>query len=204
MEKGITVMTPQPCLSTGPLTEAGKFESSKNALTHGLTAVNLDRFPESIRAEYAAFLEAQYLEWQPQSLNEGVYLERYAFNEFQLHRAQALHASALERLLADPNDEAAEKHYAKISRHVRALERSTKEALHELRTFIADRLASIDVMENLPEDAPFPSVFPAHRILAKPKLTADAARTAVRFVKDSSIRLEPVGPSDQPASSLMG
>jgi hypothetical protein len=187
-------MTPQTStstnLSTGPLSEAGKFESSKNALTHGLTAANIERFPESIRAEYAAFLEAQYVEWMPRSLNEGVYLERYAFNQFQLHRAQALHASALERLLLDPNDEAAEKHYSRISRHVRALERSTKEALQELRTFIADRLASIDVMENIPEESPFPAVFPAHRILSKSKLSTDATHNAVRFVKDSTLRAE--------------
>ncbi len=170
--------------STGPVTEAGKFESSKNALTHGLTASSMERFPESIRDTYRLFLRAQYREWQPQTDNEKIFLERYAFNQFQILRAQPMLAESLEELLAHPKDLAAQKQHALVSRHLRALERSARETLKELRTLIADRLMALEVDLALQEQEPnisLPDVFPHHLVTKKQTRLRSAADNALRF-----------------------
>ncbi len=131
--------------STGPKTEAGKFEASKNALTHGLTAVNIERFPAAIRESYSVFLAAQIKEWQPFTLNERIYVERYAFDQFQLLRSQSLLAHAVDELLADSANEALRKRHLTLSRHFRSLERSVQQSLAELRRMIADRIRELEI-----------------------------------------------------------
>jgi hypothetical protein len=166
-------------------TDTGKFESSKNALTHGLTAANIARFPDSIRDAYASFFDALFAEWQPATANEEIYFERYAFSQFQLLRAQSLLATAQEDYLANPNDEAAEKRLAKLTRHYRGHERSAQAALKELRTLIADRLVQVAAQVHLSaktnSELSFPPVFPHHLITEKKSLRAPLATNAVRF-----------------------
>ncbi len=180
--------------STGPKTDAGKFIASKNSLTHGLTASGIARFPESIRESYCRFLVEQYEEWQPVSENEKVFLERYAFNQFQLLRAQSLGAQALEDLLAAPKDPLAQKHYALMSRHLRALERSAKEALLELRTLIADRMMALETDVALQQQAPglaTPLVFPHHLLNRKQARLRTPQDNALRFAYHLSDEAEP-------------
>jgi hypothetical protein len=178
--------------STGPITEEGKFQSSRNSISHGLTATNIERFPATIRDLFEQFLEAQHLEWQPQTLNESVYVERYAFNQFQLNRAQPLMAAALERMLSNPGDESAEKYYAKLSRHTRALERAAKDALQELRTFIEDRLTGAEIHTELGKVSggklALPSTFPTHRLLNPKAKFEDATGNARRIAQDFGAR----------------
>lgn len=170
---------------TGPLTPQGKFNSSRNAITHGLTAQNIERLPESIREDFRAFFTQLVDEWQPQSLNEELYLSQYAFAQFQLLRGRSLEINAREAFLANPNDEAAEKTLAKFTRHTRALERSAKDALKELRIFIENRLASIEANEALAEIAgpgiQFPIAFPHHMLVEKKALRKPVADNALRF-----------------------
>lgn len=177
---------------TGPRTPEGKFESSKNAISHGLTAATIDRFPENIRDAYAAFLAEQYAEHQPATTNERDFLEQYAFNRFQISRAQPMLSSAWEQLTTNPGDEALQKHYQKLVRHVRALERSARYALQELRTFIADRLHNAELRLNLPaflnEGISIPLAHPAHKLLpALPK--PQDLQAAVRvYVEELAMR----------------
>ncbi len=169
----------------GPNTAQGKFNSSKNAFTHGLTAQNIDRFPESIRDAYRVFHAQQIEELQPQSLNEELYAGQYAFAQFQLLRAQPLLIAAREAALANPDDEAAEKRLAKMTRHTKALERSAKEALKEFRIFVENRLASIEANEALAGIAgpgvEFPIAFPHHLLVEKKARRKPVAENALRF-----------------------
>jgi hypothetical protein len=170
--------------STGPRTPEGKFESSKNAISHGLTASTIDRFPEHIREDYASFLAEQYEEYNPVTTNERDFLEQFAFNRFQISRASSMISDAWEKLAANPGDEILEKKYQKLNRHVRALERTAKYALAELRTFIADRIRNNELRLNLPsfvrDEIAFPVAYPSHKMLsAKPK--KDEIKSVVRL-----------------------
>lgn len=181
---------------TGPRTPEGKFESSKNAISHGLTAATIDRFPEHIRAAYAKFLAEQYDEHQPATTNERDFLEQYAFNRFQISRARAMMSDAWEKLAANPGDETLEKNYQKLNRHIKALERSAKYALAELRTFIANRIRNNELRLNLPsfvqEDITIPVAYPSHLLLPKnPK--QNEIRGSVRLYIEELLTRFPMG-----------
>lgn len=171
--------------STGPITETGKFESSKNALTHGLTASNIDRFSATTREAFSAYLAQQYEEWKPATLNEKTYLERYAFNQFQLLRSESLVDNATEALLADPENEKAIKRHQTFTRHLRALERSSRETLRELRRMISDRL--VETAEALSEGIEPLAVMTPHHLLKKALPQPQAAppsEDSLRFVDE--------------------
>lgn len=106
-------------LSGGPRTEAGKFESSKNAIKHGLTMQSIDRFPAHLRAEFESFLAQQYEEHKPVTCNECDYLEQYAFQRFQLSRALPMLMQLQDDLSQDPHNEALEKHFQRPPRQAR-------------------------------------------------------------------------------------
>jgi hypothetical protein len=177
--------------STGPKTESGKFQSSKNALKHGLTSESIDRFPIEIRDAYAEFLATQYAEFNPETLTESDYLEQYAFNRFLLNRAQPMLAAAMDALAADPDNEILEKRYTRLARHVRALERSAKSAMQELRLFITDRLLAAELTAQLAEQIPqakisFPVAFPSHRLLEPKQIKRTLNSLTLRFVQENS------------------
>jgi len=171
--------------STGPTSEAGKFASSKNALKHGLTSESIHRFPAEIREAYTEFLATQYAEFNPVTLTESDYLEQYAFNCFQLNRSQPMLAAALDALTADPDNEVLEKRYARLTRHVRALERSAKAALNELRTFITDRLLAAELNATIADSGiSLPVAFPCHRLLDQKTIKRTQSQLTLRFVQD--------------------
>jgi hypothetical protein len=178
--------------STGPKTDSGKFQSSKNSLKHGLTSESIDRFPSEIREAYSEFLATQYAEFNPETLTESDYLEQYAFNRFLLNRAQPMLAAAMDALAADPDNEILEKRYTRLTRHVRALERSAKSALQELRTFIADRLLAAELTAQLNEQfagkiptahLTIPVAFPCHRLLDPKDIKRALPDLTLRFVQ---------------------
>jgi hypothetical protein len=186
IENTNTTQNPNNC--TGPITEAGKFESSKNALKHGLTSESIDRFPVDIQDAYRSFLHNLYIELNPQSICEEDYLQQYAFNRFQLQRAQPMLTKALADFNADPTNEVLEKRYVRFTRHVRALERSAANALKEFRNFVSDRIAAAELDSHLPDDLPqafsFPVAFPSHRLLQSKDMRRPAPELALRFAKD--------------------
>jgi hypothetical protein len=181
-----------PNQSTGPLTPAGKFQSSRNAISHGLTAANIDLLPESIRDAFRAFLDEQYAEWSPVTSNECLYLERYAFAQFQLTRANLLLTSALEACMADPTDPEANKRHASIQRHTRALERSAQQAIAELRLMISDRLAAANIqaafMASNDSLLPIAPMYPSHRLVHAKDCKLSTQENGLRFVKEQYYR----------------
>ncbi len=187
-----TQATNNPNGSTGPTTAAGKFESSKNALKHGLTSESIDRFPLEIRDAYKTFLNNLYIEINPQTTCECDYLEQYAFNRFMVQRGQAMLSSVYIEMTADPANEILEKRYAKLSRHVKALERSANNALKELRLFIADRLLAVEVDAHIPDAIPglsMPVAFPSHRLLDSKARRLGSKDLALRFVQETFSRM---------------
>ncbi len=187
--------------STGPTSESGKFESSKNALKHGLTSDSIDRFPAEIREAFADFLTSQYQQFAPQTINERDYLEQYSFNRFQLNRAQPMLATAFNEWQSDPTSEVLEKRHARLARHVRALERSANAALAELRIFIADRLAAAEIREGLPkgvaEFTGIPLALPSHRLLDPKRGKEAIPHLRLRFVKDFCNRFEDITANEE-------
>lgn len=190
--------------STGPKTESGKFQSSKNALKHGLSSESIDRFPAEIRSAYTEFLASQYAEFNPETLTECDYLEQYAFNRFQLNRAQSMLATTLDALAADPDNEILEKRYTRLYRHVRSLERSAKSALQELRTFITDRLLAAELTAQLTaqfsEQFPqanfaLPVAFPCHRLLEAKHIKRALPDLTLRFAQEQNQRAHAAIPS---------
>jgi hypothetical protein len=176
----------------GPRTPEGKFESSKNALTHGLSAQSIDRFPAHLREEYKAFLATQYAEHKPVTLNECDHLEQYAFNRFQLSRAQPMLMQVMDELNADPANEALEKRYAKLNRHVKALERSARQALAEMRNFIADRMTRIEMLAHVSEEfvdqVDIPIAFPSHLLVERKQLRKPLVHVLERFHAEQRVR----------------
>ncbi len=176
----------------GPQTPQGKFQSSKNALTHGLTAQSIDRFPAHLREEFKAFLETQYTEHKPVTLNECDHLEQYAFNRFQLSRAQPMLMQLMDELSADPANEALEKRYAKLNRHVKALERSARQALAEMRNFIADRMTRVEMLAHVTEEfqdqVDIPIAFPSHQLVERKQLRKPLVHVLERFHAEQRMR----------------
>jgi hypothetical protein len=163
-------------------------------MKHGLTSESIARFPLEIRDAYKTFLNNLYIEINPQTTCECDYLEQYAFNRFMVQRGQAMLSSVYLELTADPSNEILEKRYAKLSRHVKALERSANNALKELRIFITDRLLAVEVDKHLPEAAPglsLPVAFPSHRFLDKKFLRMRPNDLALRFVEELISRIAP-------------
>lgn len=184
--------TNTPSGQTGPRTPEGKFESSKNAFSHGLTASTIDRFPEHIREAYAKFLAEQYQEHRPCTTNERDFLEQFAFNRFQISRAQSMISEAWEKLAANPGDEVLEKKYQKLNRHIKALERSARYALAELRTFISDRIRSSELQFNFPnyiqDDVGIPIAYPVHKLLSPQPKKEEIQAAARAYIEDLATR----------------
>jgi hypothetical protein len=95
-------------------------------------------------------------------------------------------------MTADPANEILEKRYAKLSRHVKALERSANNALKELRLFIADRLLAVEVDAHIPDAVPglsMPVAFPSHRLLDAKARRLRSKDLALRFVQETFSRM---------------
>lgn len=197
--------TPTPTnAATGPTTPVGKFQSSRNAISHGLTAANIDRLPDSIRDAFRLFLDEQYTEWQPATSNECLFLERYAFSQFQLTRANILLTQALEACMANPSDDAADKKYKQLLRHTRALERSAREAISELRLLITDRIASTKIEAEFFEKSGcylgLAPTYPSHRLLRPQEIKLSASQNGLRFVNEYYLRYQPADSQPLPDS----
>jgi hypothetical protein len=159
--------------------------------------------PAATLAPYPDYLAAQLNEWQPVTINERTFLERYAANQYQVLLAQPHAAALYAAYLADPTDEKAEKAYAKFARHLRALERAARETLKELRTLIADRIANAECDVQLGQESPgdlfMPPVFPHHLLTDRKSIRQPLARTARRFaLSHLSCQLPPLVETESP------
>lgn len=181
-------------LSGGPRTEAGKFQSSKNAIKHGLTMQSMDRFPAHLRAEFESFLAQQYEEHKAVTCNECDYLEQYAFQRFQLSRALPMLMQLQDELSQDPHNEALEKRFQRLNRYLKSLERSARAALTELRTFIADRMSRTDLLSHVKaefrDQFDIPVAFPSHQFIERKQLRKPTTEVLERFYAEQVRRTQ--------------
>ena len=123
--------------STGPLTEAGKAASSRNAVRHGLRGATIEVTPEEqhFLAEAVASMERR---WQPGDAVEQGIVESLALMELKLVRLDTIEM----QVLAAAIEEADGKRLPSLSTLVRYRNRILKErweAEHRLRLAIAQR-----------------------------------------------------------------
>ena len=133
--------------STGPLTEAGKAASSRNAVRHGLRGATIEVTPEEqhFLAEAVASMERR---WQPGDAVEQGIVESLALMELKLVRLDTIEM----QVLAAAIEEADGKRLPSLSTLVRYRNRILKErweAEHRLRTAIAQRCTNEAEAEKL-------------------------------------------------------
>jgi hypothetical protein len=135
--------------STGPKTEEGKAKSSANAHRHGLLSASGAYFTEAEQRDYEELENNLLKECLPGSELEHQAFLRYAFNTYQVMRAQRLEVEAQDNFLDNPGDE---KYFAQMERMVKItgmLERRADKALNELRRLQRDRISALDIHNEL-------------------------------------------------------
>ena len=121
--------------STGPRTDEGKARSSKNALTHGLTALD-PVLPSEDRAAYEKLIQEFLDEYQPQTASETRLTRELASISWRLDRVPGLEAT----MLASATDPAQlEKSLRTISVHGQRLHRQFFQTMDRLRALQAER-----------------------------------------------------------------
>jgi hypothetical protein len=179
--------------STGPTTLAGKLTVSKNAMRHGLTATSIDQFPAHIQDQFLDFRQTLAADFNPGSTHETLLFEQYAFAQFLLIRAEAVHVSALEQSLSNPGDNNAFNHLTRVQRYMRGLERSAVQALALLHQSYADRCAAVDVQDLVTHAHNSPVVIPAaapiSRLLQPSSFQATTKDSALRITYVEQSRL---------------
>ncbi|HTR34401.1 MAG TPA: hypothetical protein VMH80_00770 [Bryobacteraceae bacterium] len=132
--------------STGPRTEAGKQRSSRNALTHGLTAAS-PVLPTEDAAAYEAHCRAFHDEYQPATPTETQLVTELADTAWRLNRIPKLEAALLDRAANPPSEQAAiqfdivdaHRALATLGLHSGRLSRQFQKTLTTLRDLQAER-----------------------------------------------------------------
>ena len=78
--------------STGPRTEAGKLNSRRNAVQHGLSGHTVLRTPEQ-DATYNTYRARLYPDLAPASAMELDFAERIIYDSWRIHRASAIESN---------------------------------------------------------------------------------------------------------------
>jgi len=143
--------------STGPKTAEGRAIVSRNAITHGLTAARAVVLPEE-QEEFDQFAAAMRYEWDPQSPLEQFYLERVIHCCWRLKRVTRMETSVFlalrqkEGVVSAQDDPAMlgrayiEGHsvLTSLSRHERQIERSLRDAQHEIELALYVRATQVN------------------------------------------------------------
>ncbi|MGD0134780.1 MAG: hypothetical protein ABSE57_22245 [Bryobacteraceae bacterium] len=132
--------------STGPRTAAGKQRSSRNALSHGLTAAS-PVLPTEDRAAYQDHRLRFFDEYKPATPTESQLVQELIDTSWRLNRIPLLEAGALARALppADPEQEAtfdiidAHRALATLGLHGQRLSRQFQKSLEQLREIQSER-----------------------------------------------------------------
>ncbi|HUA20845.1 MAG TPA: hypothetical protein VMB25_18985 [Bryobacteraceae bacterium] len=132
--------------STGPRTPVGKRVSSKNALTHGLTAAS-PVLPSEDRAAYERHIQQFRDEYQPATPTESQLVAELADTAWRLNRIPALEAALLDRAVHPLTEEAAlafdivdaHRTLASLGLHSCRLSRQFQKTLATLRELQAER-----------------------------------------------------------------
>jgi hypothetical protein len=133
-------------LSTGPRSEAGKVASSKNAISHGLSAADPVLSYEN-RDEFNTLVENYSTEFAPQTKHEEYLVSQMAGARWRLDRVQRIENAAVELILvgadettASPDHKLAQRMLdapgdplPRLERYRASIERSYHRAVKEFR-----------------------------------------------------------------------
>ncbi len=119
--------------STGPRTPDGKAASSRNAVTHGLTAKNIVPCTESEKIEFRTIHESAYAEWKPVGSGETFLVDRIVYSRCNLLRVTRLLGELETGTLDDVLDPEYAKPIARLNRYYAMHERSLYRALRALK-----------------------------------------------------------------------
>ena len=90
-------------LSTGPHTEAGKIASSKNAISHGLSAADPVLAYEN-RADYEKLVENYTGEYEPGTIHQTFLVSQLAGARWRLDRIQRIENAAIDLIIGAPTE----------------------------------------------------------------------------------------------------
>jgi len=90
-------------LSTGPRTDAGKVASSKNAISHGLSAADPVLAYEN-RADYEKLVDDYTTEYEPDTIHQTFLVSQLAGARWRLDRIQRIENAALDLIIAGPGE----------------------------------------------------------------------------------------------------
>ena len=83
--------------STGPKTERGKENSSRNAIKHGLLSNSIVLEGGESKERFAAILNSFMAEFRPETPNEEVFVEKMAVSHWRLRRLWACESASIKR-----------------------------------------------------------------------------------------------------------
>jgi len=90
-------------LSTGPRTDSGKIASSKNAISHGLSAADPVLAYEN-RADYEKLVDDYTTEYEPDTIHQNFLVSQLAGARWRLNRIQRIENAALDLIIAGPGE----------------------------------------------------------------------------------------------------
>src|ERR1700738_312276 len=90
-------------LSTGPRTDSGKIASSKNAISHGLSAADPVLAYEN-RADYEKLVVDYTDEYEPDTIHQNFLVSQLAGARWRLNRIQRIENAALDLIIGAPPD----------------------------------------------------------------------------------------------------
>src|ERR1700676_4940036 len=133
-------------LSTGPRTEAGKIASSKNAISHGLSAADPVLAYEN-RGDYEKLVADYTDEYEPDTIHQNFLVSQLARARWRLNRIQRIENASIDLIIGAPAEltETPDHKIAqrmldsggdplpRLERYRAAVERSYHRAVKELR-----------------------------------------------------------------------
>ena len=139
-------------LSTGPITDAGKSTSSRNALTLGLFT-RADYVKPEERDLYKEFCETLHTELAPEGLLEETFAAEITGASWRLRRCSAVEAELADYADIDPMlDESTEKQRHAIERARSHAHSLLNRSINQLRRLQTDRACRV-VMDAAADDA---------------------------------------------------
>ncbi len=192
--------------STGPTTTAGKAASSRNAVTHGLTAQNIIPRTGDETAQFAAIRTEASAECRPQGITETLLVDRLIHARCSLLRATRLLGELETGTIEDATDPEKSKQIARLQRYVQMHERSQYRALQTLKGEQTNRglkeasmgltpLIGVPPLANFSKIAKFLKGRPAARAKTADEMLQNAAAKADKIIAQEIAQHGPIPPA---------
>ena len=191
--------------STGPTSAEGRAASSRNSVSHGLSASPNTLFASDTEAQnnFAQHIQKLRTDCLPEGTLEEDTFRRYAFATFQINRAQALELQAQDRWVNEPDHPT---WFSQMERFIKlgALqERRADKALNELRKLQRDRFAALEVQGEIyayGKELTFSKVLPIADLRSRDlyKTSAGLIALALLATTEEAKQIAKTKPSDAP------